>query len=143
MAIKINGKAKAAPKRDIDTIAADLMRAKSVESDANKARVELEEEFIRVVGFDKVEGAQTYSAGDYKVVVTAKLTRKPTDINEFVALVIREIPEPLRPVKTKVEADQTGIKYLAANEPDLYARIAPALVVEPAKTSVTIVKTKE
>jgi hypothetical protein len=77
---------------------------------------------------------------DYKIVVTAKLNRKPTDLDKFVVLALKELPEPLRPIKTKVEIDQTGIKYLAQNEPDLYARIAPALVVEPAKTSVTIVR---
>lgn len=143
MATKINTKSKAAPKRDVVDIAADLMAAKAAESAANKARVALEEEFIRVSGFDKLEGSQTFNVDDYKVVVTAKLNRKPTDLDEFVALAIREIPEALRPIKTKVEADQTGIKYLAQNEPDLYARIAPALIVEPAKTSVSIVKTKE
>lgn len=143
MATKINNKSKAAPKRDIDTIAADLMAAKAAESAANKARVALEEEFIRVSGFDKLEGSQTFNVDEYKIVVTAKLNRKPTDINEFVALAIKELPEVLRPIMTKVEADQTGLKYLALNEPDLYARIAPALVAQPAKTSVTIVKTKE
>jgi hypothetical protein len=140
MATKINGKSKAATKRDVADIAADLMAAKAAESAANKARVTLEEEFIRVSGFDKPEGSQTFNVDDYKIVVTAKLNRKPTDLDKFVVLALKELPEPLRPIKTKVEIDQTGIKYLAQNEPDLYARIAPALVVEPAKTSVTIVR---
>ena len=45
----------------------------------------------------------------------------------------------------KRELDATGIKYLANNEPDIYALLANsgALTVEPAKTSVTIIRTED
>jgi hypothetical protein len=53
--------------------------------------------------------------------------------------IVDRIPEQLRPIKVKRELDATGIKYLANNEPQLYKVLSPALTVEPAKTTVSIV----
>jgi hypothetical protein len=43
-------------------------------------------------------------------------------------------------VKIKRELDDTGVKYLANNEPQIYKLLAKALTIKPAKTAVTIVK---
>jgi hypothetical protein len=43
-------------------------------------------------------------------------------------------------VKLKRELDETGVKYLANNEPQLYKVLASALTIEPAKTDVKIVQ---
>jgi hypothetical protein len=47
-----------------------------------------------------------------------------------------KIPAHLRPVKTKEELDERGVKWLAENRPELYALLP--LEVKPAKTAVNI-----
>jgi hypothetical protein len=58
----------------------------------------------------------------------------------FDSAIAARIPESLHPVKLKRELDETGVKYLANNEPQLYKVLASALTIEPAKTDVKIVQ---
>lgn len=123
-------------------VAADLMAARALEKSATEQRVAIEEELIALLGA-KAEGAETHNIGPYKVTITGKLNRK-LDLKKF-DLIAGRIPEALHPVKIKRELDATGIKYLANNEPGIYAMIADAgaLTVEPAKTSITIIRTED
>ena len=128
--------------RTLEHVAADLMAARALEKTATEQRVAMEEELIALLGA-KADGADTHNIGPFKVVITGKLNRK-LDLKRYDQIVDR-IPEALRPIKVKRELDVTGIKYLANNEPDIYALIANsgALTVEPAKTSVTIIRTED
>lgn len=119
-------------------IAEELFAAKHAEREANEKRVALEEELIAVLG-QKEEGAQTHQVGDYKITITGKLNRK-IDWDMFDSAIAARIPESLHPVKIKRELDETGVKYLANNEPQLYKVLATALTIKPAKTAVTIVQ---
>ena len=47
-------------------------------------------------------------------------------------------PDDVRPVRTKVEADETRLKAIRAESPRLWAQIAPAVETKPAKTGVSI-----
>jgi len=132
----------AARNRTPEDIAYDLMMAKAVENDANKARIELEQEFIAAVAFDKTEGSQTFNEGPYKVTLTAKLDRKATDFGDFLEA-CKKLPGNLQPTKTKVEMDVAGLKFLQTEQPDLYKIVAKFVVTKPAKTGVVIVKTEE
>lgn len=119
-------------------IANDLFAAKLAEKEANERRVALEEELIALVGA-REEGSQTHTFGDYKITITGKLIRK-LDWEMFDASIAAKIPQELQPVKIKRELDDTGVKYLANNEPQIYRLLAKALTIKPAKTAVTIVK---
>lgn len=119
-------------------IAEELFAVKHAEREANEKRVALEEELIAVLG-QKEEGAQTHQVGDYKITITGKLNRK-IDWDMFDSAIAARIPESLHPVKIKRELDETGVKYLANNEPQLYKVLATALTIKPAKTAVTIVQ---
>jgi len=119
-------------------IASELFEAKLAEKEANERRVALEEELIALVGA-REEGSQTHDIGDYKITITGKVTRK-IDWDLFDKDIARNIPPSLHPVKLVRELDETGVKYLANNEPHLYKILAGALTVKPAKTSVTIVQ---
>lgn len=119
-------------------IAEDLFNAKLEESFAEAKRIALEQELIALVGA-KEEGAQTHEIGDFKVTITGRINRK-IDWSIFDKDIASKIPESLHPVKVKRELDETGVKYLANNEPQLYKILAKALTVKPAKTSVTIVQ---
>ena len=115
-------------------IAADLFAAKQAEKQAEARRIELEEELVAILG-KRDEGSKTHHVGDYKVTITGRVNRK-LDWDMF-DQVSSNIPESLWPVKRTL--DVTGVKYLANNEPSLYKILAPALTVEPAKTTVSIV----
>ena len=119
-------------------IANDLFAARATEKEANERRVALEEELIALLGA-KEEGAQTHAVGDYKITITGKLIRK-IDWDMYDESIAAKIPESLQPVKVKRELDDTGVKYLANNEPQIYKLLAKALTVKPAKTNVTIIK---
>lgn len=116
-------------------IAADLFAAKQMEKEAQRQRIQLEEELVTVLG-KRDEGSKTHSIGDFKVTITGRVNRK-IDWEKF-DQVSSKIPESLWPVKRSL--DETGVKYLANNEPAFYKILAPALTVEPAKTTVQIVK---
>jgi hypothetical protein len=81
------------------------------------------------------EGSKTHAVGSYKVTITGRINRKIDW--ELFDQVSSKIPETLWPVKRTL--DVTGVKYLANNEPQLYKVLSPALTVEPAKTTVSIV----
>jgi hypothetical protein len=51
-------------------------------------------------------------------------------------------PEEQKPVKTETKADEAALKFLRANRPDLWSRIAPAVTTKPMKTSITIEETE-
>lgn len=119
-------------------IAEELFAAKQAEREANEKRVALEEELIAILG-QKEEGAQTHQVGGYKITITGKLNRK-IDWDMFDSAIAARIPESMHPVKIKRELDETGVKYLANNEPQLYKVLASALTIKPAKTAVTIVQ---
>lgn len=119
-------------------IAEDLFNAKLDEAKATAKRVALEEELIELVGAKK-EGAQTHTIGDFKITITGRINRK-IDWDLFDSGIASKIPETLHPVKVKRELDETGVKYLENNEPQLYKILAKALTVKPAKTNVTIVQ---
>jgi hypothetical protein len=119
-------------------IANELFEAREAEKQANERRVELEEELIAILG-QKEEGAQTHEVGDYKVTITGKLIRK-IDWDLYDKSIAAKIPESLQPVKVKRELDDSGVKYLANNEPQIYRLLAKALTIKPAKTAVNITK---
>ena len=114
-------------------IANELFEAREAEKQANERRVELEEELIAILG-QKEEGAQTHEVGDYKVTITGKLIRK-IDWDLYDKSIAAKIPESLQPVKVKRELDDSGVKYLANNEPQIYRLLAKARYFTPESSS--------
>lgn len=133
-------KAKTKPQaRTANVVLDELVLAKKAESSANKVRVALEEELIKIVGYDKVEGAQTFSFDEYKVTITGKLNRKVEDVQALhMACIDLKLSPDLHPIRTRVEVDQTALRYLAHNEVEIFAKLAKFVVTEPAKTAVSI-----
>lgn len=119
-----------------EQLAQDYIAAKAAEAKANKERVAIEEQLIEMLGA-KEEGATTTElANGLKVTITGKMTYK-ADMPMLMQLA-GALPENLRPLKTEIKLDDTGAKYLRANEPEVWAMLAPAITVAPAKTSVAI-----
>lgn len=113
-----------------------LIAAKALESKANKDRIAIEEKIVALVGA-KEEGAQTTElSSGMKVTITGKLSYKA----DMAALqeICAKLPEEFRPIKTEVKLDETGAKFLRANEPAIWAKLAKAITVKAAKTSVEV-----
>jgi len=116
-------------------IASEWIEAKKEEVQANKKRVGIEDELIALLGA-KEEGSETHDVEDFKIAITGRLNRK-VDWDVFDKL---GIPTEVQPVKVKRELDLKGLRYLEDNEPSTYKKLAKAMTVEPAKTSVTVTR---
>ena len=109
---------------------------KLAESEANEGRVEIEKQIIQLTGFAKLEGSQTIKNEDYKISLTAKLDRK-LDVIAYQAIQ-EQLPEDMRPVKTKTDLDMTGLKWMEKNAPELAKLVSNCVTTKPAKTAVKV-----
>ena len=118
-----------------EALCAEWLEAKRAETAANKRRIEIETQLAQC--FDVPgEGSKTHKLDNFKITLTQPVSRKvDQDIWDKVK---RTVPASLRPVKMKLEADATGCKYLANNEPEIWARIAPAFETKPGKIGVKV-----
>lgn len=122
---------------NIDALCADWLEAKSAETAANKRRIEIEDQLAQALDVPD-EGSKTHKLDSHKVTVTQPVTRK---IDESAWDKVKHlVPENLHPVKIKIEADATGCKYLAGNEPKLWAKISKAFTVKPGKIGFKVEK---
>lgn len=118
---------------DLKQLSADWLKAKAEEAAANKRRVAIEEQIVALTG-KRDEGSQTHEAEGFKVTVTGKVSRK-MDWDKW-EQVKSQIAPNLHPVKFKPELDEKGVKYLQANEPEIYALLP--IEVKPAKTAIEV-----
>ena len=111
--------------------------AKQAQDEAEAERLAIEDQIAEA--FErKTEGAITHKLGDYSVTLTQPIYRK---IDETTWKQVASLcPELLRPVKTKIEADAVGVKYLQNNEPEIWKKIARAFESKPGKVGVKVVK---
>jgi hypothetical protein len=119
-----------------EQLAQELIDAKAAEARANKQRVAIEEQIVQLFGV-RAEGSQTHElANGLKVVITGKQSYK-ADL-ELLMRLCNVLPANLRPLKTETKLDETGAKFLRANDPEVWALLSPAITVKPAKTAVEI-----
>lgn len=118
---------------DLKQLSADWLKAKAEEAAANKRRVAIEDQIVALTG-KKDEGSQTIDATEFKITVTGKISRK-MDWTQW-ETVKSQIAPNLWPVKMKPELDEKGVKYLQANEPEIYALLP--IEVKPAKTAIEV-----
>lgn len=120
---------------NVEALCADWLEAKRAETAANKRRIEIEEQLAQALDVPE-EGSKTHKLDAYKVTLTQPITRK---LDEAAwAKVAHLVPEAMRPVKVKIEADSTGCKYLASNEPELWRKIAKSFETKPGKIGVKV-----
>lgn len=120
---------------NIDALARDWITAKQEEDAARVRRVKIEGELTAALEA-KEEGSITHKLNGYKVTLTQPVTRKLIE-SEW-KKVRGECPMEFWPVKTKVEADATGLKWLAANEPKYLRKIASAFESKKGKIGVKV-----
>lgn len=117
----------------LDALCKQWFEHKRAETAANKARVEIEEQIVALVG-KKDKGATTVEIPGFKVTTTGKQTIK-LDADKW-ASVKAQIPAELHPIKVKEELDNKGVEWLRENRADLYALLP--IEITPAKTAVEV-----
>lgn len=116
--------------QETQALLAQWQALKETEQEALKKRRDIEAALLELVPSKEV-GSQTTKLGDIKLTITRGITYRLNKDNW--ERVEPEIPEHLRPIKIKVtkEVDPKGLKWLAENEPELYAKACSVIVEQP------------
>jgi len=120
---------------NVEQLCADWLAAKRAEREAQVRRYAIEEQISQALDVPG-EGSKTHRLDAFKVTLTQPVTRK-LDAAAW-DKVKSKVPMHLHPVRTKVEADPTGCKYLAKEMPHVWAQIAPAFETKPGKIGVKV-----
>lgn len=110
--------------------------AKRKEDEATEQRIAIESKIIKLHP-PREEGSDTFQEGLAKITLTGKVSYK-ADIDRLTALT-GAWPAEIRPIKTEIKADETKLKAIRAERPDLWKAISAAVETKPAKTGVKIV----
>jgi hypothetical protein len=122
--------------KTLDELAIEWSIAKQKEEAARDERVAIEQDIL-ALNPAREEGSETFSTPNgVKITTTGKLTYK-CDIEKLTALT-GSWPSEARPLKTEVKADETKLKVIRAESPSVWAQIAAAITVTPAKTGIKI-----
>lgn len=120
----------------LDDLAKQWRIAKDKEDSARELRVFIENEILKLHPA-KEEGSETFQTPTgVKIQLTGKLTYK-ANVDKL-AEITRAWPSDVRPIKTEIKADDTKLKAIRRDAPKLWAEIAQAVTVTPAKTGVSI-----
>lgn len=121
---------------EIDALAGFWAAAKEREDAARDERVEIENKILSLHPA-KEEGSETFATpAGVKITLTGKVTYK-SDLEKLTVLTAGW-PDELRPVRIKATADESVLKAIRSQRPDLWKQIAPAIETKPAKTGVKI-----
>ena len=122
--------------KTIDELAIEWSIAKQKEEAARDERVAIEQDIL-ALNPAREEGSETFSTPNgVKITTTGKLTYK-CDIEKLTALT-GSWPSEARPLKTEVKADESKLKVIRAESPAVWAQIAAAITVTPAKTGIKV-----
>ena len=120
---------------EIEQCAAAWLAEKNAETMANKQRIAIEIEILKHLKA-KDEGSITHAIDGFKVTLTQPITRKLDE--KAWGLVASLCPVDLHPIKTKIEPDAVGMKWLAEHKPAIWRNIAQAFEIKPGKVGVKV-----
>jgi len=125
---------------ELEHLAERRLTVKDAERQANAERLRIEDKIL-ALSPAKEEGSSSLTlTNGYKLKMIGKLSYK-ADLDALLEITANW-PEEQKPVKTETKADEAALKFLRANRPDLWSRIAPAVTTKPMKTSITIEETE-
>lgn len=120
----------------IDQLATLWQQYKDQEDAAREQRINIEKQILNLHPA-REEGSETFETpAGLKVTLVGKLAYK-VDVDKLVQLT-GSWPAEIRPIKTEVKADETRLKAIRSNRPDLWEFISSAVETKPAKTGVSI-----
>lgn len=122
---------------NIDRAALRLLALKEQEAQAKAAREKAEQELLALVD-KRDEGTVRADTDMHKIAVRYAMTRSVDA--DTLAKVAPQIPEAIgkRLLRWKPELVTSEVRYIEANEPEIYAIVAQAMTVKPSKPSITI-----
>ena len=115
----------------IQTLESLVKEEQAIKKERARLEAKLVKSFPAALGSSK-----THKHNGYKITTKAPVNYR-LDVGIWHSIEDK-IPRSLRPVQTKIAADAAGCKWLANNEPDLWAICAQAITVTPGKVAVTI-----
>lgn len=122
-----------------------LDHARAAEADASLARLQAEQALLDLVGELPAEGTTRRDDGELVAVIQTGVRRKVDA--DVLARIAPSIPEAIgkRLLRWKPDLVTSELRYVQNNEPEIYALLAQAITVTPAKPSIRIeaVKLKE
>lgn len=119
---------------NLEGLAQAWLDAKREETAATDKRHKIEAQLASALDV-KAEGSITHKLDGYKVTLTQPVSRK---LDEGKVDFVNQIAGRMAPIKTKVEADATGCKWLAENHPEIWRKISPAFETKPGKIGVKV-----
>lgn len=120
---------------NVQALARDWLDAKRAENAANAARIKIETQLSEALDVPS-EGSKTHKIDGYKITLTQPVTRK-LDVAAWQKVEHHVSPD-LAPIKMKMEADATGCKWLAENNPSVWRKIADAFETKTGKIGVKV-----
>lgn len=121
---------------EIERLASEWLAIKAEEDKARDKRIEIEKDMLALHPA-REEGSETITTPlGVKIKLTGKLTYK-ANVEQLQALTTAW-PEALRPIKTEIKADESALKILRSERPDLWRQIAPAVETKAAKVGVAV-----
>ena len=122
-------------REEVDHLLQTRLELVSQKRQATTRLEELDKKLIAIIGFEQ-EGSRTYDTGAFKVTTQGKLNRSVDEVKY--AAIEQQIPEHLRPVRTKQVVDLKLLRALEMAQPELYRYVCGALITKPAKTSIKV-----
>ena len=120
----------------IDQLTLQWQAAKQRETQARDDRVAVEDKILALYPAHEEGSTTVLTPSGTKIRTTGKLSYK-VDLIALQSLTM-DWPEDVRPVRMKLEADETKLKAIRQESPKLWATIASAVTTKAAKTGVTI-----
>lgn len=120
----------------VEQLAAEWLAAKRAEQEATNRRLQIESDILQLMPAKQEGSSTTLLSNGMRLKTTGKLTYR-AEIDKLLAL-CAAWPAEAKPVKTKIEADESLLKAIRTDRPDLWRQIAPAITVKPAKTYIVI-----
>lgn len=118
-----------------EMLASEWLEAKRREMQANADRLAIEEKLLQLLPVKEEGSISTKLENGMKFTATSKLNYK-VDMEKL--LEITQHWGGASPVKTIIKIDETRLKHLRAINAPMWRKLAAAVTVKPAKTTITI-----
>lgn len=126
--------------KSIEELAKDLQQAKQTEAEAKHQRELVEAQIYRLVqSTQTIPERGTVTAGPIKISTTMAESWDQDALDDL----SKVIPPEHFPFKPEWKKDGRAMTKLAADHPDQYRKLFPALTVKPRKPSFRVVEEKE
>ncbi len=112
--------------------------AKRAETEANEKRTKIENEILKLITVKEEGRSSAMLTNTTRCIATSKLSYK-VDL-KLLQQLTQSWPESERPIKTKVEADESRLKQIRHERPELWKKLAQAITLKPYKTHITLEK---